>query len=133
MECLYTAVRRRCFAALVLILLLWLAGTALADNPHTILLKCGGDGFVGTDRKGSQQSVRLELPPETLTEDGDAWTLDGLAKRYDRPLAVECGPLQNFYSAEEYHQKYLEKHPDGYCHISPGKRDRLRRYPFRTH
>ena len=43
--------------------------------------------------------------------------LDDLAKRYDRPLAVECMPLQNFYPAEEYHQKYLEKNPGGYCHI----------------
>ena len=32
-------------------------------------------------------------------------------------LAVEVGPLENFYSAEEYHQKYLEKNPGGYCHI----------------
>ena len=44
-------------------------------------------------------------------------SLKALAQRYDMPLAVECMPLQNFYSAEEYHQKYLEKHPDGYCHI----------------
>ena len=43
--------------------------------------------------------------------------LDELAKGYDRPLAVECLPLQNFYPAEEYHQKYLEKNPNGYCHI----------------
>ena len=33
-------------------------------------------------------------------------------------LAVEVLPLSNFYSAEEYHQKYLEKNPTGYCHIS---------------
>ena len=26
-------------------------------------------------------------------------------------------PLQNFYPAEEYHQKYLDKNPGGYCHI----------------
>ena len=32
-------------------------------------------------------------------------------------LAVEVAPLENFFSAEEYHQKYLEKNPAGYCHI----------------
>lgn len=32
-------------------------------------------------------------------------------------LAVELEPLRNFYSAEEYHQKYLDKNPGGYCHI----------------
>ncbi len=32
-------------------------------------------------------------------------------------LAVEMEPLQNFFTAEEYHQKYLEKNPGGYCHI----------------
>jgi len=30
---------------------------------------------------------------------------------------VEIGPLQSFYEAEEYHQQYLEKNPNGYCHI----------------
>jgi len=33
------------------------------------------------------------------------------------PLAVVVEPLKNFFSAEEYHQKYLEKNPGGYCHI----------------
>mgnify|MGYP002624491961 FL=1 len=33
------------------------------------------------------------------------------------PLAVELCPLENFYSAEDYHQKYLDKNPGGYCHI----------------
>ena len=38
-------------------------------------------------------------------------------KKAGQPLAVEVAPLANFFSAEEYHQKYLDKHPDGYCHI----------------
>ena len=46
-----------------------------------------------------------------------AEALSALQARYDKPLAVECLPLANFYSAEEYHQKYLEKNPNGYCHI----------------
>lgn len=37
--------------------------------------------------------------------------------RYDAPLAVEKLPLTNYYSAEEYHQDYLDKNPDGYCHL----------------
>lgn len=32
-------------------------------------------------------------------------------------LAVEVEPLRNFFPAEEYHQKYLDKNPGGYCHI----------------
>ena len=39
------------------------------------------------------------------------------AERLGQPLAVEVKPLESFYEAEEYHQKYLEKHPGGYCHI----------------
>ncbi len=32
-------------------------------------------------------------------------------------IAVEGCPLKNFYPAEEYHQKYLDKNPGGYCHV----------------
>lgn len=33
------------------------------------------------------------------------------------PLAVEVGLLENFFPAEAAHQKYLDKNPNGYCHI----------------
>jgi len=38
-------------------------------------------------------------------------------QNYQHPLVVEKLPLQNFYTAEEYHQDYLDKNPDGYCHL----------------
>lgn len=31
---------------------------------------------------------------------------------------IEILPLKKFFDAEEYHQKYLEKNPAGYCHIN---------------
>jgi len=38
-------------------------------------------------------------------------------KNHNQPLAVETKPLENFYTAEEYHQDYLDKNPSGYCHL----------------
>ena len=38
-------------------------------------------------------------------------------RKVGAPLMVELLPLQNFFPAEEYHQKYLDKNPGGYCHI----------------
>ncbi|MBR1928967.1 MAG: peptide-methionine (S)-S-oxide reductase MsrA [Paludibacteraceae bacterium] len=37
--------------------------------------------------------------------------------KFTRPLAVELLPLKNYFPASEYHQDYLDKHPDGYCHL----------------
>ena len=34
-------------------------------------------------------------------------------------FVVEYEPLVSFVPAEEFHQNYLVKHPDGYCHIRP--------------
>ena len=33
------------------------------------------------------------------------------------PIVVELEPLRNFYPADERHQDYLDKNPDGYCHL----------------
>lgn len=40
-----------------------------------------------------------------------------IKSRYNKPICTEVQDLQNYYLAEEYHQKYLEKNPNGYCHI----------------
>ncbi|MDH6368086.1 MULTISPECIES: peptide-methionine (S)-S-oxide reductase MsrA [unclassified Breznakia] len=55
------------------------------------------------------------------TDDGDAavinYAIQKLQKQYDKPIAIEVEPLGNYYPAEAYHQKYLDKNPTGYCHI----------------
>ncbi len=48
-------------------------------------------------------------------------SLEKLSGKYEKPIAVEAGPLKNYYPAEEYHQKYLDKNPGGYCHIGRDK------------
>ncbi len=59
------------------------------------------------------------------TDDSDVRTIEKsinkLAKDYREPIQIEVLALQNYFRAEEYHQKYLEKNPDGYCHI--GKKE----------
>ncbi|WP_296871902.1 peptide-methionine (S)-S-oxide reductase MsrA [uncultured Methanobrevibacter sp.] len=32
-------------------------------------------------------------------------------------IVVEARPISSFYPAEGYHQKYLERNPQGYCHV----------------
>lgn len=46
------------------------------------------------------------------------------SKNYKDPIVTEVKKLQNFYEAEEYHQKYLQKNPGGYCHIDLSKVNR---------
>lgn len=38
--------------------------------------------------------------------------------KLERPVVTQVQPLTAFYPAEENHQDYLEKNPNGYCHIS---------------
>ena len=40
-----------------------------------------------------------------------------IEKERSDKFVVEIGPLLNYYPAEEYHQDYLSKNPNGYCHI----------------
>lgn len=55
------------------------------------------------------------------TDEAQLPAIDAVSKeveaRVGAPLAVEVLPLENFFPAELYHQKYLDKNPGGYCHI----------------
>ncbi len=47
--------------------------------------------------------------------------IQGLKSEYEKEIVVEVLPLENYYPAEEYHQDYLVKNPNGYCHIDLDK------------
>ena len=82
----------------------------------------------GMDIGTQYQTGIYWLDPETEAEVLAVAAMEAAARR---EFYVELKPLENFYPAEEYHQRYLEKKPDGYCHISPAKMAALRRYPYR--
>ncbi len=52
---------------------------------------------------------------------------DEVQRGYSAPLAVELEPIHNFFPADESHQDYLTKHPDGYCHLPPALFEYARR------
>lgn len=54
--------------------------------------------------------------------------MDGQTPKYPLPIVTEVEPLKNFYKAEEYHQKYLEKNPKGYCHIDLSPVEKYEKY-----
>ena len=45
-------------------------------------------------------------------------SLKNLQGNFFNAVVVECAPIKNFYRAEEEHQEYLYKNPNGYCHVS---------------
>ena len=98
----------------------------VAYDPDTLPLPALLDAYfkiidpVSVNRQGHDEGIQYRTGIY-YTDPADApvirEALSTLAKNYLQPLAVELKPLQNFYPAEEYHQKYLEKNPNGYCHI----------------
>jgi len=45
-------------------------------------------------------------------------TKDKAQSKYAKPIVTQVQPLSCFYDAEDYHQKYLQKNPGGYCNIN---------------
>lgn len=73
----------------------------------------------GNDR-GSQYRTGIYY-----VDDSDKEVIDKVMnfqeKKYSEKIVVENMKLKNFTVAEDYHQDYLRKNPNGYCHIDLSK------------
>jgi peptide-methionine (S)-S-oxide reductase len=71
----------------------------------------------GNDRGTSYRSVIFYQNDEEKNEAEDFIGIVNKSGRWGHPVVTTVEPLQTFYPAEDYHQDYLQKHPDGYtCH-----------------
>ena len=71
----------------------------------------------GNDRGTSYRSVIFFSDDEEKKEAEDFIDIVNKSSRWKNPVVTTLEPLKKFYPAEEYHQDYLQKNPDGYtCH-----------------
>ena len=88
-----------------------LLGTFFSYHDPTALNRQGND--VGTQYRSAifyhnaAQKKMAELAVELLIQ----------AKVFRNKIVTEVAPAAEFYAAEDYHQQYLKKNPNGYCAI----------------
>ncbi len=75
------------------------------------------------NRQGGDEGTRYRTgiyyeDPDSDLPDIEA-VIGGFEKEAGRSVAIEVVPLRRFYRAEDFHQDYLDKNPEGYCHLSP--------------
>lgn len=72
----------------------------------------------GEDR-GTRYRCGIFYSPDSPADMGAIREIhDRKEKEFGR-IFVETGPMVNYTPAEEYHQDYLQKNPEGYCHLRP--------------
>ena len=88
--------------------------TALTERFFTIInpLSLNGQGFDYGNQYRSGVYYTEEADKAVIQK-----VFDAVQQNYPRKMVTELVPLTNFYPAEEYHQNYLKKNPNGYCHI----------------
>lgn len=71
----------------------------------------------GNDKGTSYRSAIFYANEQEKKEAEDFIKTVDASKRWENPVVTTLEPLQKFYPAEDYHQDYLQKNPEGYsCH-----------------
>ena len=71
----------------------------------------------GTLRLAQYRSAIFYHTPQQQT--ASRWAKETLAQSglFEKPVVTQIEQATEFYPAEDYHQKYLKKNPNGYCDI----------------
>lgn len=76
---------------------------------------------ISVDKQGGDVGHQYRSGVYYKDENDRQVILDCFAKKeqeMEEKFVIEIKPLENFYPAEDYHQKYLESNPHGYCHVN---------------
>ncbi|MDL2236530.1 peptide-methionine (S)-S-oxide reductase MsrA [Christensenellaceae bacterium OttesenSCG-928-K19] len=73
----------------------------------------------GTERKNSLKGSQFRKGVYYTRAEDEQVILDYMEENWiiGRLCPVKLEAVKKYYPAEEYHQHYLEKNPDGHCHI----------------
>jgi len=72
------------------------------------------------NKQGNDRGIQYRTGIYYTNETEKAIILEEVSKEqmmYEDKIVVEVLPLEHYYLAEDYHQDYLDKNPNGYCHI----------------
>lgn len=70
------------------------------------------------DKQGEDSGHQYRSGVYYINKEDEKVIRDYFDSNLESNYQIEILPLENFYSAEEYHQDYLKKNPSGYCHVN---------------
>lgn len=73
---------------------------------------------------GTQYQTGIYYSDEETGREVNAFVKE--KKRMYPAFYTETAPLSCFWPAEDYHQNYLDVHPQGYCHVTTAEFDLIR-------
>ena len=73
------------------------------------------------NKQGEDVGVQYRTGVYYLDDKEKTIVLNYFAKELKNDYKIEVKRLNKFFKAEEYHQDYLNKNPNGYCHINMAK------------
>lgn len=73
------------------------------------------------NKQGEDEGLQYRTGVYYLDSKDEQIIRNYFSSHLDNNFKIEILPLAKFFLAEEYHQDYLHKNPNGYCHINMAK------------